>query len=143
MRFARRLLGLSLTAIGLAAVFSRSGSETCAALAGSKPAFEVAAVDDAEHEEHLVGRDQVVHDPVVADAQAVEGVCLAADRLHLLAANAAGSGCCLGELFEAGTDPRLQRCRQLVEGAFGARGESNLVGTAQVTSRSGLLRPRR
>jgi hypothetical protein len=42
---------------------------------------------------------------MVADAEAVEGVSLAADCLHLLAADAAGSGCGLGELFEAGADP--------------------------------------
>jgi hypothetical protein len=42
---------------------------------------------------------------MVAHSQAVEGVSLAADRLHLLAADAAGSGCGLGELFEVGADP--------------------------------------
>jgi hypothetical protein len=78
-------------------------------LAGSEPAFEVAAVDDAEDEEDTVVGDEVVHDAVVADAQAVEGVGLSADRLYLLAADAAGAGSCGGELLEAGTDPLAQR----------------------------------
>jgi hypothetical protein len=78
----------------------------------SEPAFEVAAVDDAEDEEDAVVGDEVVHDSVVADAESAEGVCVAADCLCLLAADAASSGCCGGELFEVGTDALPQRaCR--------------------------------
>jgi hypothetical protein len=75
----------------------------------SEPAFEVAAVDDAEDEEDAVVGDEVVHDSVVADAESAEGVCVAADCPHLLAADAASSGCCGGELFEVGTDALPQR----------------------------------
>jgi hypothetical protein len=46
---------------------------------------------------------------MVADAESAEGVCVAADCLHLLAADAASSGCCGGELFEVGTDALPQR----------------------------------
>ena len=74
-------------------------------LVGSEPAFEVAAVDDAEDEEDAVVGDEVVHDSVVADAEAVEGVCLAADRLHLRAEEAARFGRRLGELFATVSDP--------------------------------------
>jgi hypothetical protein len=112
-------------------------------LAGSEPAFEVAAVDDAEHEEDAVLVDGVVHDAVVADAEQVEGVCLSADAFHPLAADAAGSGCGGGELFEAGADALARRGWQLLVGAFGGRREVYLVGLAQSMSLSGLARPRR
>jgi hypothetical protein len=98
-------------------------------------------VDDAEHEDDAVFVDEVVHDSVVADAEPVEGVCLSADGLHLLAADAAGSGG--GELFEAGADALAHRGRQLLVGAFGGGREAYLVGLAQALSSSGLERPRR
>ena len=100
-------------------------------------------MDDAEDEKDLVVGDEVVHEAVVAHAEAVEGVGLAADRLDLLAADAAGCGCGLGELFEVGADPRLQRRRQLLIGALGSRGESDLVAVGQAMSWNGLVRPRR
>ncbi len=100
-------------------------------------------MDDAEDEEDAVVGDEVVHDAVVADAQSVEGVRVAADRLYLLAADAAGSCCGLGELFEASADPLPQRRRQLLEVARGGGREPDLVGAAQAMSRSGLERPRR
>src|SRR6266511_130698 len=53
-------------------------------LAGSEPAFEVAAVDNAEHEEDAIFADEVVHHEVVADAEPVEGVCVSADGFTLL-----------------------------------------------------------
>jgi len=112
-------------------------------LAGSEPAFEVAAVDDAEHEQDVVVGDEVVHDPVVADAQPVEGVGLAADRLNLLAADAAGLGGGVSELLKARADSLPHWRRQFLERAFGGRGELDLVGAAQAMSRSGLERPRR
>jgi hypothetical protein len=100
-------------------------------------------MDDAEDEEDVVVGDEVVHEAVVADAEAVEGVSLAADRLDFLAADAAGFGGGLGELFEVGADPRLQRRRQFLIGALGSGGEPDLVAVAQAMSCSGLLRPRR
>jgi len=103
-------------------------------LAGSEPAFEVAAMDDAEDEKDVVVGDEVVHDAVVADAEAVEGIGLATDRLDLLGANAASCGCGLGELFEVGADPRLQRRRQLLISALGSRGEPDLITVAQARS---------
>jgi hypothetical protein len=112
-------------------------------LAGAEPAFEVAAVDDAEYEEDAVFADEVVHDAVVADAEPVEGVRLPVDRLHLLAADAPAAGCGGGELFEAGADARLRREGQLLVGALGGGREANLVGFAQPISPSGFERPRR
>jgi hypothetical protein len=100
-------------------------------------------VDDAEDEENAVVGDEVVHDAIVADPESVKGVCVAADRLHLLAANAAGSGRGFGELLKAGADPLPRRRRQLLEDALGSRGESDLVAISQAMSRSGLERPRR
>jgi hypothetical protein len=100
-------------------------------------------VDDAEDEEDAVLADEVVHDAVVADAEPVEGVCLSADGFYPLAADAAGSGCGGGELFEAGADALAQRGWQLLVGAFGGGREAYLVGLAQALSSSGLVRPRR
>lgn len=100
-------------------------------------------MDDAEDEEDVVVGDEVVHEAIVAYAKAVEGVSPAADRLDLLAADAAGLGGGLGELFEVVADPRLQRSRQLLIGTLGSRGEPDLVAIAQAMSWSGLLRPRR
>jgi hypothetical protein len=73
----------------------------------------------------------------------MEGVSLAADRLHLLAADAAGSGGRLGELFEADAEPLAQWRRQLLEVALGGGREPNFVGVAQAMSRSDFVRPRR
>jgi hypothetical protein len=67
--------------------------------------LEVATVDDAEHQEYAVFADGVVHDAVVADAKAVEGVLLPADCFHFLARDATGAGCCAGELFESSANP--------------------------------------
>jgi hypothetical protein len=100
-------------------------------------------VDDAEDEQDLVVGDEVVHDPVVADAEPVEDIGLAADRFDLLAADAAGFSCGLGELFEAGADPLTQRRRKLLERALGGRREPDLAGVAQAMSRSEVVRPRR
>ena len=100
-------------------------------------------MDDAEHEEDTVFVEEVVHDAVVPDAEPVEGVCLSADGLHLLAADAAGSGCGGGELFEAGANALAHRGRQLLVGTFGDGREAYLVGLAQALSSSDLERPRR
>ena len=100
-------------------------------------------MDNAENEEDVVVGDQVVHDSIVADAKAMEGVCLTADRLHLLAADAAASSCGSRELFEAGAHPRLELSRKLLVGALGARRKPDLAGVGQPMSRSGLERPRR
>ena len=98
-------------------------------------------MDDAEDEQDVVVGDEVVHDPVVADAEAVERVRLSADRLHLVAADAAGSGCCGGELLKAAANS-LPRWRWL-ERALGGRCELDLVRAAQARSRSAFERPRR
>jgi hypothetical protein len=100
-------------------------------------------VDDAEDEEDAVGGDEVVHDAVVADTQAMKAVRLSVDRLDLLAADAAGSGCCMGELLEACADAVAQRRWQFLIGALGGGCEPDLVGVAQARSRSGFERPRR
>ena len=100
-------------------------------------------MDDAEDEQDVVVGDEVVHDPVVADAEAVERVRLSADRLHLFAADAAGFGCCGGELLKAAANS-LPRWRwQLLERALAGRCELDLVRAAQARSRSDFERPRR
>jgi hypothetical protein len=73
----------------------------------------------------------------------VEGVGLAADRFHLLAANAACAGRGLGELFEAGAEALPERRGQLLEVALGGGREPDLVQFAQAMSRSAFVRPRR
>ncbi len=100
-------------------------------------------MDDAEHEEDVVFAEEVVHDAVVADAEPVEGVGLAADCFYALAADAAGCGCGGGELVEAGADALARLGWQFLVGAFGGRREVYLVGLAQAMSPSGLERPRR
>jgi hypothetical protein len=100
-------------------------------------------VDDAEDEEDAVLVHRVVHDAVVADAEPVEGVRLSSDRFHPLAADAAASGCCGCELFEAGSYALARRGWQFLVGAFGGRREPYLVRLAQALSPSGLERPRR
>lgn len=100
-------------------------------------------MDDAEDEEDAFVGDEVVHDAVVADAEAMEGVGLSADRLDLLAADTAGCGCCLGELLEAGADPLARQCWQFFVGALGGGGEPDLARVVQVRSWSVLERPRR
>ena len=112
-------------------------------LPGSEPAFEVAPVDDAEHEEHSVFADDVVRDAVVAYAEAVEGVRLSPDCLHPLAPDACWSSRGGGELFEGGADALAGLGRQLRVGACGGGGEAYLVGVAQTISPSGFERPRR
>ena len=62
-------------------------------------------MDDSEDEQDVVLGDEVVHDSVVADSETVERVGLPADRLHLLATDAAGFGCRLGELVETSSEP--------------------------------------
>jgi hypothetical protein len=99
-------------------------------------------MDDAEDEEDTVVGDEVVHDPVVAHSQAMEGVSLTPDRSHLLAADTAGTFCRFGEALEACADPRTQRRRELLEGAPGRGREPDLVGVAQAMSRSEVDRPR-
>lgn len=100
-------------------------------------------MDDAEHEQDAVVAEGVVHDAVVADAEAVEGVGLAEDRFHFLAADATGAGCGGGELFEACADPLPHRVGEFRVGAFGGWSEAYLVGVAQAISLSGVERPRR
>lgn len=58
-----------------------------AALPIAEPRLELAPVDDPEDEHHAVCVDHVEHDAIVADAQPVEGVASAADRLDRLPAN--------------------------------------------------------
>ena len=91
----------------------------------------------------MVVGDEVVHDAVVADAEAVEGVGLAADRFHLFAADAAGSSDRGGELLEVGADSLPERCGEFLEGSLGRRSQTDVVGVAQAMSRSAFVRPRR
>ena len=51
----------------------------------AEPALKLASMDDAEDQDDVVVRDDVVYDSVVADAQSVEGVTRSLDRLDGLA----------------------------------------------------------
>ena len=67
---------------------------------------------DAQDQDHPVIRDHVVHDPVVADAQAVEWITRTPDGLDGLATDPAGLRDAERQLLELLPDPRsLVRCQ--------------------------------
>jgi hypothetical protein len=63
-------------------------------------------MDDAEHKNHLVFADDVVHHPVIADAESVERVRESSDGLDCLTADQTGSRSILSKLLEWVGDPR-------------------------------------
>lgn len=100
-------------------------------------------MDDPEHVEDAIFDDQVVHDPVVADTQPVEGVGSTPDRAHPLARDPARNGGVGRELLQTLPDPRLNRGGQLPVCPRGRRRKQNLVRLVQPSSRSGVERPLR
>jgi hypothetical protein len=82
-------------------------------------------MDDAEHEQHALVFDHVVHDAMIADSEAVEAVALALDRLRGLSSTARPSP---GGAPQRDSDTASRIGRQLAELACGARREANVVG---------------
>ena len=97
-------------------------------------------MDDAEDKDDAILVDDVVHDPVVAQSQAVERVAHALDRLDRLAADASGLRCIDGELLEGPSDPFLEIGRQLLEGPNRTGRQLDVVG-AQSSPLSLVERP--
>ena len=90
---------------------------------------------DPEDEHHALALDHVVHHPVVANPEPVEGVRRPLDRLHGLAADPPRRRGILRELLERARDPRSGRRVQLLECPERGRRELDVVGT-QLTSSS-------
>lgn len=78
---------------------------------------------DSEHVHDAILDNDVVHDAVVANPEAVERISGALDRPYLLPADPPGLHGRSGELLEARFDPRSGRRRQLAVGACGRRRE--------------------
>ena len=53
------------------------------ASAVAKPYLKVTAIDDAQHEDHVVFLDDVQHHSVVANSQPLEGITGATNRLDV------------------------------------------------------------
>lgn len=98
-------------------------------------------MDDTEHVEDAILGMHVVHDPVVADAEAVEHVGCSMDRPHAFSSDPPRCRRGSGESFEAAPNPRLNRIWQLAQSA-GRRGrEKDVVRVAQSSPRRGTERP--
>ncbi len=63
---------------------------------------------DAEHQDHAVLVDSVVHHAIVADAESVERVTHSLDRLDGLAADATRPGGLTRQLLESLPSPRAE-----------------------------------
>jgi hypothetical protein len=79
------------------------------------PSFEVATVHDAEHQDHPVFVDGVVHQPIIADTKTTEDVPHATDGLYRFTANATLAGDVAGQLLERSTRSVSNLGRQLLE----------------------------
>ena len=110
------------------------------ALSVPEPPFQVATMNDAEDKDHPVFVDGVVHHPVVADAESVERVAHAVERLDGLAADstrlAGVSSQHLKRLLRSQTDLG----RQLLEGSGGRRPELDAI-CGQTSSLRLIVRP--
>jgi len=84
-------------------------------------------VDDAENEQNPIFLDHVVHDSVVADAEPMEGVGDATDRLDGLAPDSPRSGGVIRELLECGLNPCPRLWRELLQRTLDGGGELDLV----------------
>jgi hypothetical protein len=82
---------------------------------------------DAQHQDHAVFVDRVVHDAIVADAEPMEGIARSLDRLDRLAASPTRLGGVTSELLERFLDPRPQLRRQLLERPDGRRRQLDAV----------------
>lgn len=117
-----------------------AGSARRGMLSAAEPTLQVGAVDDAEHQDHVVALDDVIHHTVVADTQSVERVFGPTDGLHRLAWYASGMGDVTSESGEGATDAIPVCGIELLESPRGRTGEPDLVG-AQSRSTSLTARP--
>jgi hypothetical protein len=84
-------------------------------LSASKPALQFGSIDDAEHQQHVVVVNDVVHHAVVADPQAMEGVVGATDGLDRLPRDATWAGHVMRESLECSADPIAVGVSELLE----------------------------
>ena len=109
-------------------------------LPATEPTLQIGSVDDAENQDHAVGVDEVVHHPVVADTQSVEGVLGATDGLDRLARHTSGAGDVMRESFEGSPDAIPVSVAELPELSRRRTRKPDLVG-AQSRSSSLSVRP--
>ena len=102
-------------------LLSRRRQPARATSAGSEPPFQIAPVDDPQHEEHVISRNDVVHHAIVADAEPMKRIRCAPNRSHALPADSSDSGCISRELVEARYDSGPNRAGKLLERARGRR----------------------
>ena len=84
-------------------------------------------MDDPENEYRPVLLDHVVHDPVLADPEAMERIGKALDRLHGLSPDPTGSRGIGGQLVEGPEDPGSDLRWELLEGSSGDGRKLDLV----------------
>jgi hypothetical protein len=84
-------------------------------------------VDDPENQYRPVLLDHVVHDPVLADPEAMERIGKALDRLHGLSPDPTGFRDIGGELLERPADPGSDLRWELLERPSGGGGKLDLV----------------
>ena len=97
---------------------------------------------DAEHEDHAVGLDDVVHDPVVPDPEAVKRVGNAVDRLDGLAGDPLRPVSGAGKVEQGIRDANPYLGWQLAQCLRSSRGDLDPVGGQSMSSRR-TVRPLR
>ena len=95
---------------------------------------------DAEHEDDPILLDHVVHDPMVADAKAMERVAGALDRLDRLASDSPRFAGAHGEFGQCFGDPRAIFGLEFAERFRSGRGDLDSV-CRQASSSSLTVRP--
>jgi len=114
---------------------SRLDAAPTPVLSAPKPALQVGSIHDAEHQDHMVSVDDVVHHAIVADAQPVEGVVSPADRFDGLAGDASGPGDVSREPLKGSTDTIAISATELPELPHRRLREPDLVGSQSISSR--------
>ncbi len=95
---------------------------------------------DAEHQDHAILLDDVVHHAVVAYSEPVERVAHAADGLDLFAADPTLLACGIRQLLQSLPELALDLGRELLEGAGRRWSEFDRVG-GQTMSLRLVVRP--
>ena len=101
--------------VATAAAPARTSSHHVGQLPIPEPALQLASIDDAEHQDHAVLVDDVVHHAVVADAQSVEGIVGATDGLDRLPGDAALTRDVMCESLEGPADAVAVGVGELLE----------------------------
>lgn len=102
-------------------------------LAATDPAFEIASIHDAKHQDHAVGINHVIHHAVVAHPEPMERVACATNGFDSLAADTT-------LLVQSAPEPVAGLERQLPECSGRRRREPDLIG-GQTRSLRPTVRP--